>query len=179
MTILVDTSAHTLSAFGETCRCAIGKGGALPAAIKREGDGATPLGDWPLLGVLLRPDRIAPLPLNIPWRWLRAADGWSDDSADPEYNRPITHPHRFSAERLWREDDIYDIIVVLGHNQHPVTPGAGSAIFWHLSRRDWRPTEGCIAIERAAMLNLLPRLTSAMRMRISASSQTPHAAPAP
>lgn len=166
MTLIVDTAAQTLTAFGESCRCAIGRAGALPAEQKREGDGATPLGDWPLLGILLRPDRVPPLPLQLPWRWLRPADGWSDDAADPEYNRPITHPHRFSAERLWREDDIYDIIVVLGHNRHPVTPGAGSAIFWHLSHPDWRPTQGCIAIDRTAMLELLPRLAGGQQLSV-------------
>ena len=166
MTIRVDTAAQRLSAFGQTIRCAIGRGGALPAAEKREGDGATPLGSWPLLGVLLRPDRIAPLPLSLPWRWLRPTDGWSDGVDDPEYNRPVSHPHRFSAERLWREDPVYDVIVVLGHNSAPIVPNAGSAIFWHLNRPDWKPTEGCIAIERDAMLTLLPRLTSGMQMEI-------------
>lgn len=166
MTLIVDTAAKTLTAFGESHRCAIGKAGALPAGEKREGDGATPLGDWPLLGILLRPDRVPPLPLQLPWRWLHPADGWSDDAADPAYNRPVSHPHPHSAERLWRDDAIYDVIVVLGHNLHPPLPGAGSAIFWHLARPDFSPTEGCIAIDRTAMLELLPRLAGGQQLSV-------------
>ena len=137
--------------------CAIGLGGAIPAGDKREGDGATPLGEWSCRGVLLRPDRVPPLPLRLPWRWLRADDGWSDDPADPAYNRPVRHPHAFSAERLWREDGLYDAIVVLGHNDRPALSGLGSAIFLHCWR-DGAPTEGCVALARDELLGLLPRL---------------------
>jgi len=168
----VDTAARTLTFAGETIPCAIGKGGACPASAKQEGDGCTPLGSWPVRGVLLRPERAA-LPttaLSIPWRWTRANDGWSDGIDDPAYNRPVTLPHRFSHERLQREDAAYDIIVVLGHNDMPPMPGMGSAIFWHL----WvngpdgtpKPTEGCVAIARDAMQYILPRLTSATIMNI-------------
>lgn len=153
----VDVAALTLSACGRTLPCALGRGGALPAAAKREGDGATPLGRWPLLAVLLRPDRVAHGGGALPWRWLRPQDGWSDDPADPAYNRPVRHPYPRSAERLWRADGLYDIIVVLGHNMAPVMPGAGSAIFLHCWNAA-KPTEGCVAIERDALLALLPML---------------------
>ena len=152
----VDASARTLSAFGQTMSCAIGRGGVCAAADKREGDGCTPLGRWPIRVVLLRPDRVALPALRVPWRWLRRTDGWSDDPADPAYNRPVTHPHAFSAERLCREDGVYDVIAVLGHNDAPPIAGAGSAIFLHC----WSgaaPTEGCIALDRSALLALLPQ----------------------
>lgn len=166
MTLIVDTAARRLLAFGESLPCAIGKGGALPAAQKREGDGATPLGAWPLRAALLRPDAGFTPPPNLPWRWLRPADGWSDAPADPAYNRPVSHPHPHSAERLWRDDGVYDAILVLGHNDAPVVPGAGSAIFWHLAHADYRPTEGCVAIAREDMARLLPRLRAAMKLEI-------------
>lgn len=136
----------------------IGRSGTIAAPAKREGDGATPLGRWPIRTVLLRPDRV-PLPtgLQLPWRWIRPDDGWSDDPLDPAYNRPVRHPHPRSAERLWREDGLYDVIVTLGHNDSPPHPGAGSAIFFHCWR-DAAPTEGCVAIERDEMLRLLPQL---------------------
>ncbi|MGL4541081.1 MAG: L,D-transpeptidase family protein, partial [Polymorphobacter sp.] len=82
------------------------------------------------------------------------------------YNRPVSHPHGFSAERLWRDDGAYDVIVVLGHNDGPPRPGAGSAIFLHCSRADWRPTEGCVAIETAALVALLPRLAAGVQLEI-------------
>ncbi len=166
--IRFDVSNSTLHAFGSRLAASMGKGGAIGASDKREGDGATPLGTWHLVGALLRPDRVQPPETKLPWRWLRPSDGWSDDLADPEYNRPVSHPHRYSAERLWRDDHAYDVIIILDHNSRPVVPGAGSAIFWHLAQPDWRPTEGCIAIEREPMLSLLPRLESGMSLQIAA-----------
>lgn len=133
--------------------CAIGRSGTCPASDKREGDGCTPLGTWPVRGVLLRPGKVDPAGIQLPWRWVREGDGWSDDPADPAYNRPVQLPRLFSAERLLRDDDAYDVIVVLGHNDAPPVPGQGSAIFFHLS--EGRPTAGCVAVERDAMLKLL------------------------
>ncbi|ATE66940.1 L,D-transpeptidase family protein [Rhizorhabdus dicambivorans] len=155
----VDSATLTLTApDGTLIPCAIGRAGALPAADKREGDGATPLGRWPIRTVLFRPGAASPPPgLRLPWRWIRAEDGWSDGPGDPQYNRPVRHPHRFSAERLVREDGAYDVIVVLGHNDAPPVQGLGSAVFLHCS--EGRPTAGCVAVERDALLGLLPQLS--------------------
>lgn len=157
MNLRVDAAAHTLYANDRSIACGIGRSGALPAADKHEGDGATPLGRWPIRASLLRSDRVAAPSTALPWRWLRPDDGWSDDPVDPAYNRPVRHPHGHSAERLWREDALYDVIVVLGHNDAPPQPGLGSAIFLHCWR-DGAPTEGCVAIEKHELLALLPRL---------------------
>jgi L,D-peptidoglycan transpeptidase YkuD (ErfK/YbiS/YcfS/YnhG family) len=138
--------------------CAIGRGGSCPASDKHEGDGCTPIGTWPLRGLLLRPGRFAPpVGVTLPWRWTLSGDGWSDDPQDPHYNRPVRLPHRWSAETLQRDDEAYDAVVVIGHNDAPPVPGAGSAIFLHL----WveaRPTEGCVAVARETMQALLPLL---------------------
>ncbi len=166
MTLLVDAKAGTLTAFGTTHRVALGKGGVVPAAEKREGDGATPLGHWSLDGLLLRADRVPAPRTALPWRWLSPSDGWCDAVADPAYNRPVSHPHPTSAERLWRDDHAYDVILVLGYNRRPVVPGAGSAIFWHVAQPDWRPTEGCVAMEREPLVALLPRLAPDMQLEI-------------
>jgi L,D-peptidoglycan transpeptidase YkuD (ErfK/YbiS/YcfS/YnhG family) len=155
----VDTAAGLFHAGDSALPCMIGRGGTCPAEAKREGDGCTPIGRWALRGALLRRDRVSPTALPLPWRWIDPADGWSDDPADPAYNRPVSHPHRFSAERLWREDGAYDVIVPLGYNDAPPRAGAGSAIFLHCTDFD-RPTEGCIAIARDALVELLPRLTA-------------------
>ena len=151
--IIVDTAARRLNAGGRDIPCLIGRGGAVPADKKREGDGATPLGRYALQTVLVRPDRNARIETALPRRWLHPDDGWSDDPADPAYNRPVRHPHAYSAERLWREDGLYDIIVTLAHNDPPV-PGQGSAIFLHCTAKKDH-TEGCIAIKRAALIELL------------------------
>jgi L,D-peptidoglycan transpeptidase YkuD (ErfK/YbiS/YcfS/YnhG family) len=135
--------------------CALGKGGVAPATDKREGDGASPIGVWPLRRVLYRPDRGPPPVTALPAAPLAPDDGWCDDPADPAYNRPVTHPCPASAERLWREDALYDMIVVLGHNDDPVVPGAGSAIFLHVAAPDYAPTEGCVALARLDLERLL------------------------
>src|SRR3546814_16126917 len=86
--VRVDADAGRLS-FGDLAMpCTIGRGGSCAAADKREGDGCTPLGVWPIRGVLLRPGKVEAAGIRLPWRWLREGDGWSDDVADPAYNRP-------------------------------------------------------------------------------------------
>jgi L,D-peptidoglycan transpeptidase YkuD (ErfK/YbiS/YcfS/YnhG family) len=154
--IRVECGAGRLT-FGDLAMaCTIGRGGACVVADKREGDGCTPLGKWPIRAVLLRPGKVAATGITLPWRWIRAVDGWSDDPADPAYNRPVRLPRSFSAESLIRADDAYDVIVILGHNDAPPVPGQGSAIFFHLS--EGRPTAGCVAVDRTDMLRLLPLL---------------------
>ena len=160
----MESGAGRLTIGDLTMSCAIGRGGSCHAEDKREGDGCTPLGSWPIRAALLRLGKIAATGLSLPWRWIRSADGWSDDPADPAYNRPVRLPRAFSAESLIRDDDAYDVVIVLGHNDAPPVPGQGSAIFFHLS--EGRPTAGCIAIERSDMLRLLPLLAPGDAMEI-------------
>ena len=125
-------------------RAALGRTGVYGG--KREGDGATPAGVLPLRQVLYRPDRVASPACAVPVQALRPSDGWCDDPAHADYNRLVQLPLDGSAEALWRDDPLYDIIGVLGWNDAPVHAGLGSAIFLHLARTDFRPTDGCIAL---------------------------------
>jgi L,D-peptidoglycan transpeptidase YkuD (ErfK/YbiS/YcfS/YnhG family) len=138
---------------GHRVRCALGKGGIRPAAEKREGDGAGPIGAWPLRRVLYRPDKGPPPRTGLSVEAISREDGWCDAPQDPAYNRPVALPYPASAERLWRDDDLYDL--VLGHNDDPVIPGAGSAIFLHVAAPDYGPTEGCVALAREDLEALL------------------------
>lgn len=131
---------------GLVLRCALGKGGVTPAAGKREGDGATPAARLPLRRVLFRADRGPPPRCAVPAEPIAPDDGWCDDPAHRAYNRPVRLPFDASHEALWRADHVYDVIGVLGWNDDPVERGRGSAIFLHLARDDWRPTEGCVAL---------------------------------
>lgn len=134
-------------------RCALGRSGI--SAAKREGDGATPVGCWPLRRVLYRPDRVAAPATRLDCAPLAADDGWCDDPGHPDYNRPVRLPHPASCERMWRDDALYDVVVILGHNDAPPVPGLGSAIFLHVAKPGWPPTEGCVALEMADLLALL------------------------
>jgi L,D-peptidoglycan transpeptidase YkuD (ErfK/YbiS/YcfS/YnhG family) len=140
---------------GRRTICALGPNGVVPAADKREGDGKSPLGVWPMRRVLFRPDRGGAPETALPLTPISPSDGWCDDPADAAYNQPVTLPYPASAEDLWREDEAYDLIVVLGHNDDPPVPGLGSAIFLHLAKPGFPPTQGCVAISRADMEELL------------------------
>lgn len=147
-------------------RCALGKGGVRTA--KREGDGATPAGAFVMRRVLYRADRGAPPTTQLPAAALSANDGWCDDEADPAYNRPVTLPYRARAERLWRDDRLYDLIVVLGHNDAPPVAGRGSAIFLHVAAADYAPTEGCIALAPDDLRPVLAEADASSRVVVEA-----------
>jgi L,D-peptidoglycan transpeptidase YkuD (ErfK/YbiS/YcfS/YnhG family) len=150
---------------GNTC-AVCGRGGV--RADKREGDGASPAGTFPLLYGYYRPDRL-PLPQSgLRMTPLRPENGWVDDPADPNYNRPVTLPYPAHHEELWLADGVYDIIVVIGYNTDPVVPGAGSAIFLHIARPDLTPTDGCIAVGRQELVRLLPLLGPSSTITIAA-----------
>lgn len=138
---------------GRTLRCALGRGGVV--AHKREGDGGTPWGAWELRRVLYRPDRVKPPPSGLEVTAIAPSDGWCDDPAHDDYNRPVGLPHPASCEVLWRDDGLYDVVVVLGHNDDPPVPHLGSAIFLHVAKPDYHPTEGCVALALPDLLALL------------------------
>jgi L,D-peptidoglycan transpeptidase YkuD (ErfK/YbiS/YcfS/YnhG family) len=133
-----------------------GRGGV--RADKREGDGASPAGTFPLLCCYYRPDRLPRPQTRLPVIALRPTDGWVDDPADPQYNRLVSLPYPANHEAMWREDGLYDLVVPLGYNTDPPMPGRGSAIFLHVATPEFAPTAGCIAISRDALLALLPLL---------------------
>jgi len=139
---------------GREVRCALGRGGVIAADRKREGDGASPLGVWPIQRVLYRSDRGSAPITGLPVAAIAVDDGWCDAPNDPAYNHPVRLPYPASCERLWRDDEVYDIVCILGHNDPP-RAGLGSAIFLHCARPDYRPTEGCIALARADLEALL------------------------
>lgn len=141
-------------------RCATGRGGVRPD--KTEGDGATPAGTLALRRVLYRADRLAAPACAVPVEPLAPDDGWCDDPAHAAYNTRITLPHPARHEALWRADGVYDVIGVLGWNDAPVMRGRGSAIFLHIARPDWAPTEGCIALTLPDVLKVLAAGTTAL-----------------
>lgn len=144
--------------------CALGRGGM--RSRKREGDGATPTGAWRLEWVAYRADRVARPRTGLAVRRIAATDGWCDAPADRNYNRPVRHPYPASAETLCRDDRLYDVVVVLSHNRRPRVRNHGSAIFMHVARPGYAPTEGCIALALPHLLRLLARVGRGARICI-------------
>jgi L,D-peptidoglycan transpeptidase YkuD (ErfK/YbiS/YcfS/YnhG family) len=149
-------------------RAAIGPGG---IAVKGgEGDGITPRGIFPVREVFYRADRIAAPRTQLPLRTIQDDDGWCDAPDDPNYNRLVKLPYPASAENMWREDHLYDLVAVLGYNDNPVVPGKGSAIFLHLARSvgesrsdnknepDYSATQGCVAMAMDDLLAAIEQL---------------------
>lgn len=140
----------------KSARAALGKAGVIAAADKREGDNRSPTGAWPIRHVLYRPDVYPQGPITaLEARPIAPGDGWCDAPGDPAYNQPVKLPYPASAERLWRDDHVYDLVVVLGHNDDPPVAGLGSAIFLHLARDGFPGTEGCVALAREDVEALL------------------------
>jgi L,D-peptidoglycan transpeptidase YkuD (ErfK/YbiS/YcfS/YnhG family) len=152
---------------GHRFRCALGRGGR--RRDKREGDGATPIGSWTMRRLVYRADRLAPPETALPISVIGRTDGWCDAPGDPRYNLPVTLPYPASAETLWREDGVYDLIVPLGYNDAPVLAGAGSAIFLHLARADFSPTEGCVALTLPDLLIVLGEASPQSRVIVEAA----------
>jgi L,D-peptidoglycan transpeptidase YkuD (ErfK/YbiS/YcfS/YnhG family) len=124
--------------------CALGRAGV--RARKREGDGATPRGVWPMRQVLYRADRVPRPKTALPVEPIERGRGWCDAPGDRNYNRCVALPYPGRSEPLWREDALYDLLVVLGYNDAPRIRGRGSAIFLHVAASGRPPTAGCVAL---------------------------------
>ena len=156
--------------------CLIGKNGLIAAQQKKEGDEATPIGQWQLRCLYYRPDRTdrnqLPARLPFPVRALRPDDGWCDDASSGLYNYPVHLPFAKSHETLWRKDGLYDLILPLGYNDGPVTPHRGSAIFLHCAETDTPSTEGCVALQKSDLLMILPFCTSSTLVTVQKQTES-------
>jgi L,D-peptidoglycan transpeptidase YkuD (ErfK/YbiS/YcfS/YnhG family) len=136
--------------------CALGRGGR--GHDKREGDGLTPVGRFTVLAAYYRPDRIRRPVTRLRLVRIRTDLGWSDDPADRRYNRPVRLPASGGHERMWRDDALYDLVLDLSYNRGPIRRGRGSAIFLHSARPGFGPTEGCVAVDRHRIRDLVARI---------------------
>jgi L,D-peptidoglycan transpeptidase YkuD (ErfK/YbiS/YcfS/YnhG family) len=137
--------------------CALGRSGV--KVVKREGDGATPRGRFLLRNVYFRADGMMRPTTALRLQAVRKTDGWCDSPFDRNYNRRVALPYEASTETLWRDDGMYDVVVVLDYNDVPRIKNRGSAIFMHIAKPGFPPTEGCIALR----MNDLRRVLRAVR----------------
>lgn len=141
---------------GAVFACALGRGGI--SANKREGDGGTPLASMRLLSGYFRRGRFE-MRSALSLKAISPDLGWCEVPDDRNYNRPVAIPYGASHERMKRDDNLYDAVIVLDWNIRPRRRGRGSAIFFHLARPGFTPTQGCVAVTHAVMARLLPRLS--------------------
>ena len=145
---------HFLLYKGYKLKCCIGKSGL--ANKKREGDLKTPIGLYRLGLLYYRKDRIKSLRSEIQKKVIKKNMGWCDDSRSKKYNQEIRFPFKFSAEKLYRKDNIYDIFINIKYNQSPAVKRKGSAIFLHVANKDYKPTKGCVAILKRDFIKIIP-----------------------
>ena len=151
--IIVLSGEGRLEFQGKSYRCAVGLGGVVDD--KRAGDGATPLGCFPIRRVLYRADRTA-RPFSVfPTEEIVNGTAWCEDLESSNYNMMITKQAGGREEGLWRESHVFDIVVVLGHNDNPIVRGKGSGIFFHVARENYTPTEGCVAASLTDIIEVL------------------------
>ncbi|SDO23947.1 L,D-peptidoglycan transpeptidase YkuD, ErfK/YbiS/YcfS/YnhG family [Aureimonas jatrophae] len=143
--------------------CALGRSG--PTSRKREGDGATPIASMRLLWAYRPPCLPGPRPpVLLPTRHTRPHDGWCDAPRHPSYNRPVRLPFPASTESMRRGDRLYDLVVVLDWNLRNRRRFRGSAIFLHVAREGFAPTEGSVALHPRDLLRLAPFLRPGVRL---------------
>ena len=145
-------------------KCAVGKRG---IGIKfKEGDLITPKGIYKITKIFLRKDRIKNFRTKIKTFPIKKNMGWCNDPNSKNYNKLINYPFNSTFEKLFRKDNIYDVIMVLNYNMKPVIKNKGSAIFLHISKKNYSSTEGCIAISKSHIKKLLMLISSSTIVKI-------------
>ena len=146
-------------------KCAVGKRGI--SLSKKEGDGYTPKGNFRFKYLLYRKDRVPNIKSFLKKLIIKKNMGWCDDPKSNFYNKLIKFPFKYSAEKLYKKENIYDVILVINYNINPIVKNKGSAIFLHLARKNYKPTRGCIAISKKDMYLLLGLINKNSKIIIS------------
>ena len=159
-----DTSQGWATLGDRRWRCAVGAGGVREDKV--EGDAATPAGKFALRRIYFRNDRMVLPKVRLPARPINEHDGWCDDPRSSTYNRLVHIPNEWSHEKMWRDDGLYDLIVVVGYNDDPPEGEWGSAIFLHVAREDYAPTRGCVAFARDDLVELVTLIGPETRLNV-------------
>ena len=156
---------HLLLYKGYKLKCSIGKSGI--SSLKKEGDLTTPRGRFKFLTLMYRKDRINLPQCKLKKKVIKKNMGWCDDSFSKKYNREITFPFRYGAEKLYRKDRIYDLFINIKYNFNPTIKKRGSAIFLHITNKGFKPTKGCVAIKKDGLIKILPLINKKTKISIS------------
>ena len=145
-------------------KCALGKRGI--GYKRKEGDLITPQGEYKIKYILYRKDRVKKIKTKLKKVVIKKNMGWCDDPKSYKYNKLIKLPYNYGYEKLFRQDNIYDIILVLNYNMNPIIKNKGSAIFVHVAKKKFKKTKGCIAIKKNHLLKILKDLRIYCKVKI-------------
>ena len=145
-------------------RCSLGKAG-IKKKIK-EGDNITPRGVFKIIKLYYRADKIEKIQTQIRKIKIKKKIGWCDDPRSVFYNKQIKLPNKFSHEKLYRNDNLYDLILVLNYNMNPIVKNKGSAIFIHVAKNNYQPTHGCIGLKKIDLLTILKKIKKHEKVKI-------------
>ena len=134
-------------------RCALGKNGINKK--EKEGDNITPEGTYKVVRVYYRKDRIKKISSKLKLIKIKKNMCWCDDPKSKKYNQPINLPTQYNHEKLYRKDNIYDLILVLNYNMKPIIKNKGSAIFIHIAKKKFQKTKGCVGLRKKDLIHLL------------------------
>ena len=146
-------------------RCALGKAGI--GKKKIEGDNITPKGLYKIVKIYYRKDRIKRISSKFKLIKITKNIGWCDDPNSEKYNKIINLPTKYSYEKLYRKDNVYDLILVLNYNMSPVIKNKGSAIFIHIAKKKYLPTQGCVALKKDNLLKLISKINKNIKIKIN------------
>ena len=145
-------------------RCSLGINGIKNK--KKEGDGITPKGIFKLKKIYYRKDKVKNIVTKVKKIKITKNMGWCDDPKSKFYNKLIRLPSKFGHEKLYRKDDIYNLIIVLDYNMNPVTKNKGSAIFIHLAKKNYKPTQGCMGLKQNDLIKLIKMIKKNQKIKI-------------
>ena len=146
-------------------KCSIGKRGI--GYKRKEGDLITPKGKYKIKYILYRKDRVKKIQSKIKRIIIKKNMGWCDDAKSKHYNKLIKLPSKFKYEKLFKKENIYDIILVLNYNMKPIKKNKGSAIFIHIAKNNFKKTQGCVAIKKINLIKLIKEVSPNTKIKIS------------
>ena len=161
----IKITKHFLLYNGYKLKCCIGKSGIIRK--KKEGDLATPEGNFKIGMLYYRKDRVKIFKCKIKKKEITKNMGWCDDIRSKKYNREIILPFKYSAEKLYRKDKIYDLLINIKYNYKPTKKAKGSAIFLHVAHSKYKSTRGCVSISKKNFLKILPLINSKTKIEIN------------
>jgi L,D-peptidoglycan transpeptidase YkuD (ErfK/YbiS/YcfS/YnhG family) len=162
--IIISKSGH-LKYNNLKFRCSLGKAGIKKKIVEK--DNITPKGTFNIVKIYYREDRIKKISSKFKLIKITKKMGWCDDPKSKKYNQLIKIPNQYSYEKLYRKDNVYDLVVVINYNMRPIITNKGSAIFIHVAKKNYKKTKGCIALKKNHLIHLIKNIKKKTKVIIN------------